>query len=162
MKRLFPAPILSAAIFALWMLLSQSVGAGQVLIGLAVALGAPLMSAPLRPVPVRVRRPATAFRLLLAVARDVMVSNAEVAWGILSGNRNPPRSGFVSLPLELRDPNGLATLALITTVVPGTVWCELSLDRGSLLLHVFDIEDETTFIQHYKDRYERPLREIFE
>lgn len=31
---------------------------------------------------------------------------------------------------------------MITTVVPGTVWSELALDRSVLLLHVFDLEDE--------------------
>jgi multicomponent K+:H+ antiporter subunit E len=30
------------------------------------------------------------------------------------------------------------------------------------VLHVFDVVDEAAFIEHYKQRYERPLREIFE
>ena len=28
---------------------------------------------------------------------------------------------------------------------------------ASLLLHVFDLDDEAAFIAHYKARYERPL-----
>ena len=51
---------------------------------------------------------------------------------------------------------------MITTVVPGTVWSELALDRSVLLLHVFDLEDEAAFIEHFKHTYERPLMEIFE
>jgi multicomponent K+:H+ antiporter subunit E len=51
---------------------------------------------------------------------------------------------------------------MITTVVPGTVWSELALDRSVLLLHVFDLDDEAAFIEHFKDTYERPLMEIFE
>ena len=66
------------------------------------------------------------------------------------------------MPLALRDPNALAALAVITTIIPGTVWSELALDRSVLLLHVFDVEDEPAFIAHFKARYERPLREIFE
>jgi multicomponent K+:H+ antiporter subunit E len=42
------------------------------------------------------------------------------------------------------------------------VWCELALDRSVLLLHVFHVEDESAFVAHYKERYERPLMEIFE
>jgi multicomponent K+:H+ antiporter subunit E len=53
-------------------------------------------------------------------------------------------------------------LALITTIVPGTVWSELAPDRSRLLLHVFDSADDASFIAHYKTRYERPLQEIFE
>ena len=69
---------------------------------------------------------------------------------------------FVRIPLELRDANGLAVLAMVTTIVPGTVWCELALDRSALLLHVFDVDDAAAFIDRYKRRYERPLIAIFE
>jgi multicomponent K+:H+ antiporter subunit E len=31
-----------------------------------------------------------------------------------------------------------------------------------LMLHVFDVDDEAVFIDHYKARYEQPLMEIFE
>jgi multicomponent K+:H+ antiporter subunit E len=161
MKRFLPAPILSAVIFVLWLLLDRPMEPSTVLMGLVVAIAAPLLSAPLRPAAVHVRRPGTVLRLVLEVLRDVVVSNAQVAWRIVSSD-GPTRSAFVVVPLELRDPNGLAALAVITTVVPGTVWCELSLDRGLLLLHVFDLADEPAFIDHYKARYERPLREIFE
>jgi multicomponent K+:H+ antiporter subunit E len=30
------------------------------------------------------------------------------------------------------------------------------------MLHVWDVDDEQTFIDRYKRRYEKPLREIFE
>ena len=67
------------------------------------------------------------------------------------------------MPLDLRDPHGLAALAIITAVVPGTVWCDLAADRTRLLLHVFDLPgDEADFIAFYKERYELPLKEIFE
>ena len=51
---------------------------------------------------------------------------------------------------------------MITTVIPGTVWCELAPDHASLLLHVFDLDDEASFIHHYKSCYEDPLKEIFQ
>ena len=56
----------------------------------------------------------------------------------------------------------LNSLAMITSVTPGTVWSELALDRSILLLHVFDLDDEASFIQQFKHAYERPLMEIFE
>ena len=66
------------------------------------------------------------------------------------------------MPLDLRDAHALAALSMITAVVPGTVWCEVAPDRSTLLLHVFDLDDEALFIAHYKARYEHPLQEIFE
>ena len=161
MKRLLPAPLLSAALFAMWLVLNHSVSPGHVVLGAVLAIALPLLVAPLRPLPVRIRRPGVVLGLIAAVFRDVVASNLEVGWNVVSGGR-APRAAFVRIPLELRDPNGLAALAIITTVVPGTVWSELAPDRRAVLLHVFDLGDEAAFVAHFKDRYERPLREIFE
>ncbi len=162
MKRLFPAPWLSLALWLLWLVLNLSLSAGNLLLGALLGLVAPLMMRPLRPLPIRIRRPGVILRLVLRVGQDVLVSNLLVAWGVLRAGRCPPRSRFVKVPLQLRDANGLAALSMITTVVPGTVWSELALDRSVLLLHVFDLDDEAQFIQHFKAAYERPLMEIFE
>ena len=127
-----------------------------------LGFAAPLMMRKLRPKPVRIRRPGAILRLLLLVGRDVVMSNLIVAWGVLNAGRRPPRSRFVKVPLELRDAHGLAALSMICTVVPGTVWSELSLDRSILLLHIWDLDDEAQFIEHFKTAYERPLMEIYE
>lgn len=162
MKRLFPAPWLSLALWLLWLLLNLSLSAGHLLLGAALGFLAPLMMRPLRPRPIRIRRPWVVLRLFLLVGRDVLASNLAVAWGVLNAGRRPPRSRFIKVPLDLRDANGLAALSMITTVVPGTVWSELALDRSILLMHVFDLQDEASFIAHFKATYERPLMEIFE
>ena len=162
MKRVLPAPILSLALFVLWLVLNTSVSAGHVVLALVLAIAVPILCAPLRPTPVRMRRPGVAMRLIAVVASDVVVSNIEVAMGVLRARRRPPRGAFVRIPLDLRDTNGIAVLALITTIVPGTVWSELASDRSAFLLHVFDLVDEPEFVAFFKRRYERPLIEIFE
>ena len=53
-------------------------------------------------------------------------------------------------------------LAMVATVVPGTVWTELAIDHSAVLLHVFDVDDEAAFVADFKARYEQPLKEIFE
>ncbi|WP_313740117.1 Na+/H+ antiporter subunit E [Pseudomonas sp.] len=162
MSRLFPAPLLSAALFVLWLLLNLSVSPGNILLAAGLALFAPLLLAPLRPQHAHVRRPWTIAKLIGRVGYDVIHSNLQVAVKVLTLHARPPRSVFVHIPLDLRDTHGLAALSMITTVVPGTVWSELALDRSMLLLHVFHLEDEAAFIEHFKRVYERPLMEIFE
>ena len=162
MKRLFPTPWLSLALWLLWLLLNLSLSAGNLLLGAALAFAAPVMMAPLRPLPIRIRRPGVILKLFFLVGRDVVISNIAVAWGVLNAGKKPPRSRFIKIPLDLHDANGLAALSMITTVVPGTIWSELALDRSILLLHVFDLDDEAQFIEHFKATYERPLMEIFE
>ena len=162
MRRFLPAPLLSASLFVLWLVLNPPLGAGQAILGAVVALALPAIAAPLRPRRSRLRRPATILRLIMVVGVDVLRSNLDVARGILRPRSRPPKGSFVRVPLELTDPSALAALAVITTVVPGTVWSELAIDHGAVLLHVFDVDDEAAFVAHFKARYERPLREIFE
>jgi multicomponent K+:H+ antiporter subunit E len=146
----------------LWLALARAVSFGQFLIGLVLALVVPSVTSNLRPATVRVRRPLVVVRFILKVGYDVVLSNLQVAWGVITWRWRKPASKFVIVPLELRDPLGLAALAMVTTVVPGTVWSELALDRSALLLHVWDVGEERAFVARFKSRYEMPLREIFE
>lgn len=156
-----PSPWLSLGIFGGWLLLSRSMSAGQILLGLLVAVVMPLLMRPLRPTPGPLRRPGTLIRLILRVGRDVVASAIDVAIGVARARRDPPRGTFVVVPLDLRNVHGLAALSMITAVVPGTLWCELAPDCSTLMIHVFDLEDEAAFIAHFKADYELPLKEIF-
>jgi len=153
---------LSLGIFGGWLLLNRSIGPGHILLGALLAVAMPLLMAPLRPTPGPLRHWAVLGVLILRVGRDVVRSAVEVAHGVLRSRTRPPHGSFVVVPLELHDTHALAALAVITTVVPGTVWSELAPDRSALLLHVFDLGDEPAFIAHFKASYEQPLKQIFE
>lgn len=161
-RKVLPAPLMSSVLFALWLMLARSVSIGHVAIALGLAILLPLVTSKLRLSRVRVRRPLVVVRFILIVGYDVVRSNVDVAWDVLRWRWRRPHAAFVTIPLELRDPVGLAALAMVTTVVPGTVWSELALDRTTLLLHVWNVEEESAFIARFKGRYEKPLREIFE
>ncbi len=162
LKRLLPAPLLSASLVALWLVLARTVSLGHVVLGGILGLAVPLVTANLRLTNVRVRRPFVVVRYILTVGYDVFVSNCQVAWGVVTWRWRRPRARFVIIPLELRSPAGLAALAMVTTVVPGTVWSELALDRSAMMLHVWDVGEVDAFVERFKARYEAPLRAIFE
>lgn len=161
-KRLLPSPLLSAALVAMWLTLNRSLAPGHLLLAVVLGLALPALLAPLRPVVPRVRHPLVLARLIAIVGHDVIASNIMVLRTVLSGERHPPASGFVVIPLQLRDATGLAALAMITTVIPGTVWCELARDGSAFMLHVWHAPDKTEFARRYKQRYEQPLIKIFE
>ena len=161
-KRLVPAPVLSLALLVLWLLLNRSLSAGHIVLGTVLALAIPLLTAGLRPLPVRIRKPGAVLRLALAVAVDTVRSNVAVARLLLAPGRRRHPAGFVHIPLDVRDPNALAVLATIVCITPGTAWAELALDRSMLLLHVLELDDADTVIANVKRRYEAPLMEIFE
>jgi multicomponent K+:H+ antiporter subunit E len=161
-KRLLPAPLLTLALAVLWLLLNDAFSLGHWLMALVLGLALPLMTQSLRPTPVRFRRPWVAWRLFWLVGYDVIAWNWRVLRGTLARRDQLPEGGFVTVPLELRDPSGLAVLSAIMCVIPGTIWSELSLDRSALLVHMFDIDNAQAEIDLIKTRYERPLMEIFE
>lgn len=160
LHKLVPSPLASVALFALWLALARSTSTGHLSLALVLALAVPLITSRLRLTRVRVRRPLVVVRYILMVGYDVVRSNVEVAWNLITWRT--PNSKFVIIPLELRDPVGLAALCMVTTVVPGTVWSELAFDRSAMLLHVWNVDEEQAFVARFKDRYEAPLRRIFE
>ncbi|WP_206336015.1 Na+/H+ antiporter subunit E, partial [Pseudomonas viridiflava] len=93
---------------------------GHLLLGAVLGFLAPLLMAPLRPLRVRIRKPGVILKFLLMVGWDVVVSNFQVGVSVWRLKRRPPRSAFVRIPLDLHDAHGLAALAMVTTVVPGT------------------------------------------
>ena len=162
MKSIFPAPLLSVALLVLWLLLNRSVSAGQIVLGLILGLLIPVLLGGLRPLPVRVSHPLTILKLAFRVVQDTTVSNFNVLRFLLFPRLRRHPAGFVHIPLELRDPNGLAVLAMIVCITPGTAWAEISRDRSMLLIHALEVEDAQQVIDHIKQCYERPLMEIFE
>ncbi|MFI5445172.1 Na+/H+ antiporter subunit E [Polaromonas sp. UC242_47] len=162
MKRWLPSPPLSLALFVVWLLLNQSLDLATLLLAVVLAVAVPLLTRRLRPAAVRMRRPGVALRLTGVALFDMLHSALTVARLLLTRRTPAIASRFILVPLDIRDPNALAVLAMICCLTPGTAWGELSFDRSALLLHVFDVEDEAAFIAMIKKRYEQPLMEIFE
>jgi multicomponent K+:H+ antiporter subunit E len=161
MKAVLPHPLLSLGLFFASVLLSSSLAPPSLALGLLMALAAPQVMRVLRIDPVRVRAPGAILTLAGRVAVDVVRSNIAVAQ-ILAGRRAERVSGFIHIPLDLKDRYALAVLAIIITSTPGTLWVEFDRARGRLLMHVLDLVDEETWVRIIKDRYERLLLEIFE
>jgi multicomponent K+:H+ antiporter subunit E len=164
MTRLLPYPLLAAFLLAMWLLLARSISLGAILLGSIAALGACWALVALRPPRARLRRLRVMLELASVVLAEVVRSNNAVARIVLRvRERDVPRhSGFVLIPLDLRDPYGLAVLGCIVTATPGTVWVEYDSARSTMLLHVLDLIDGEDWVRIIKDRYESRLREIFE
>jgi multicomponent K+:H+ antiporter subunit E len=161
-KRLLPHPILALGLFAMWLLLNQSLAAGQLVLGGAVALIGSRAMAALQPKPVRLKSLLPAPKLAAVVLADIIRSNIAVASIVLCPARRDRSSGFVRIPLDMRDRHGLTILACIITATPGTLWVQLDRKANWLLVHILDLVDEEEWILLIKSRYERPLMDIFE
>lgn len=163
MKRWLPSPHLSVALLLCWLLLSQSLASSDVLLGLLLAFAIPLLTRSLMPLPrARIWRPWLLFRLMSGSMVEIVRSCFNVSRIILFRKAAGVNSQFIRVPLDLRDPYGLALLSCLINCTPGTVWVELLPDTHDLALHVFDLHDEQWWIDTIKREYERPLMDIFE
>jgi len=157
------SPTVVLGLTILWLLLQQTVALDQVLLGVMLAVLLAWASSKLRPLRAHVRRIDLAAGLVLVVFWEIVRSNLAVARIVLGLVRDREvRSGFVKIPLALRDPHGLAVLAAIITATPRTVWAGLSPDGQRLTLHILDIGEEQQWIRYVKERFEGPLMRIFE
>lgn len=161
MSRLLPYPLLVVSLIITWLLLA-GFSFGQLLLGSVIALIAAWTLAALRPAKPRIKRWDLLPKLFAIVFYDIVRSNIAVASIILHGGRRIGKSNFMTIPLDLRDPTGLACLAIIITSTPGTIWVDYNSARSILTLHIFDLVDEAAWLNLIKNRYEYLLREIFE
>lgn len=162
MKRWLPYPLVSLGLGVFWLLLNQEAGPGNLLLGAALGIAVPLLTRALLPLGYpRLRRPAAIAHLLAVSLREVVRSCLNVSRIILFADYKQVNSQFVRVPLDLRDPYGLALLSCLINMTPGTVWVEILPDY-ELALHVFDLHDEQWWIATIKQRYEEPIIAIFE
>lgn len=161
MKRILSWLYLPTLLLGLWLLLNDSLSAGNIMLGGGLALFFGWASQALRPLRARPRKPLVAIKLIWRVAVDVFNSNLDVAKIIWRGPRDI-MPGFLKIPITLKDPHGLAALSCIITYTPGTVWAEFAEEEELLTLHVLDLRDEAYWIHKIQYDYERPLKEIFE
>lgn len=160
-RRWLPYPLLSGVLALIWMVLNQSLSPGTMLLGVVLGMALARVFGLLRAPRAHVRNYPLAARLLLQVVFDIVRSNVAVARLILRGD-GQLRSSFVVIPLTLTDRYGLAVLACIITSTPGTVWVSYDPAGNALLIHVLDLVDQQAAIDSIKQRYERPLLEIFQ
>lgn len=161
MNRWLPYPAMSVGFLVMWLLLNRSLSPLQVLLGAALGVMLPRLVALLDVPPLRLRNPAAIGRLARAAFVDIFVSNVEVATIILAPGRRKGAPGFVRIPLEVRSLYSLSALATIITATPGTLWVRYDATERVATIHMLDLVDADASASLIKERYEKPLLEIF-
>lgn len=90
------------------------------------------------------------FRELALSVKDVVVT-------VLSPHR-PIRSAIVAVPLDVESRAGIALLANMITLTPGTTSLHVSNDRSTLYVHVMNASDHS--VAQIKDGFERRVKEV--
>lgn len=159
MTRWLPFPLLSVFLWLVWLTLN-GLSAGQVVLGLVLAILLPLGTRSFWPDVPRVRSFPKLFYFAAMVIVDIVVANVEVAILIL-GPRKRLRPGFIEMSIDLNDDFAIAVLMSTITLTPGTVSVAISKDSRTVLIHTMDVDDPVAQAEQIKQRYERALKEIF-
>ncbi|MEL0641067.1 Na+/H+ antiporter subunit E [Pseudoalteromonas aliena] len=170
--RWLPTPFRSLFLFIVWLLLNNSMSVGHLVLATIFAIFIPLLSFSLREPQPLILKPGLAFKQLLIVLYDIVIANLQVALLIL-GPYKKLRPAFIKVPIDLTHNMPITILASSVSLTPGTVSAEVypiaeSLPEGEeptqryLLIHVLDLKDEEALIKQIKQRYEAPLKEIFQ
>jgi len=161
-RRLVPHPWLTVLVTVVWMLLNNSASAGHLVLGLALGLAIPKITAVYWPDRPRIRNPLAIAEYMAVVLWDIVVSNIQVARLILFRAGDGLQSRYVTVPLALRSPEAITVLAGTITMTPGTVTADVSADGRALLVHCIEADDPHAVVAQIKQRYERRLLRIFE
>lgn len=169
-SRILPTPVRSLILFFVWLALNNSVAPIHLLAATLLAIAVPLLTAGFREQQLPLRHWRQAIRYLFRVLLDIVLANLQVIRLVLGPNRLL-KPGFVLVPLDLTAPLPITILAGTVSLTPGTVSAEIlpyqdddspTTTPRYLLLHVLDVADEAALIREIKQRYETPLKEIFE
>jgi multicomponent K+:H+ antiporter subunit E len=157
---ILPHPILSITLLITWLLLNNTVALGHIILGSILAIAIPWFTQSFWQEKVCLKNPSALFKFICVVLYDIIVSNMTVAKQVLSPN-DDLKPAFFEYPVEIQHPLGISILASTISLTPGTVSCDLSEDRTTLIINGLFVDDKTQMINEIKHRYEKPLMEVF-
>jgi len=161
MKRFLPHPLLTLTLIILWLLLVNQLSAGHVVLGALLGWLIPFATSSFWPEPIRIRHPLVLLRFLGVFGVDIVRGSFLVAYLILKGPARL-RPAFVEVPLALETDLAISLLANTISLTPGTVSARLSADKRTLIVHTIDTGDAAALVAEIKQRYETPLKLVFE
>ncbi|SEO42882.1 multisubunit potassium/proton antiporter, PhaE subunit [Salinihabitans flavidus] len=162
LKRVLPHPVLSITLTFVWLALVNKITLGNLILGGALGMIVPLVTAPYWPDRPTLRNPLMAAEYILVVLWDIVVANVQVAMIILFKRNDAIHSKWVTIPLDLTSAEAITVLAGTITMTPGTVSVTLSADGSNLLVHCLHTDDPEAVRDQIKARYERRLMEVFQ
>lgn len=161
MQRFLPHPLLTLLLAIIWLLLANTIAAGEIVMGILLGWAIPFFALQFWPDKLQVHKPLTLLKFAYILLHDIIEANFIVALRIL-GRPEKLRPAFIVVPIDLNSDFAMSILANTTCLTPGSLSALLAPDRKSILVHAMDVEDEAAFIHTIKTRYEQPLKEIFE
>lgn len=160
-KDCMPHPLLTISLTILWLLLVNQLSAGHLVLGVLLGWLIPFVTSGFWPEAIRISHPLALLRYMAVFIYDIVRGSFQVAYLILRGPAHL-RPAFVHVPVALKTDLAISLLANTISLTPGTVSALLSEDKRTLIVHTLDTDDADALVADIKQRYEAPLKIIFE
>lgn len=157
----FPHPVLSLFLWVLWLLLANDISLGQIILGSLLAWMIPWLTRSFWPEILHLHKPTVLLKLILLVLWDIVIANLWLAVRILGPTRKL-QPAFMKVPLDIEHEFTITLFASAISLTPGTVSADLNKEGRYLLVHSLHVTDIDAAIAEMKQRYETPLKEVFE
>ena len=86
------------------------------------------------------RKPYRFVSFLLFYLKEVLISNARVAYDVLTPTDHA-KPAIIALPLDARTDLEILLVANLISMTPGTLSMDVSTDRKTLYIHAMFVED---------------------
>lgn len=97
--------------------------------------------------------------LAVIFVKELLLSSISVARAAFA--RKPSVSpAIIAVPINLRTDLGVATVANLVTLTPGTTALHVSADRSILYVHCLDAPTAEAVVNDIKNTFERRVQEI--
>ena len=103
-----------------------------------------------------IKRTPAFFNLCRVFIVELVKASVGVAVAVFS-DTNKLRPAILAVPLTVKTDMGIATLANIVSLTPGTTSLHVSDDKSLLYVHVLDRDNDAQVIADIKDRLERAV-----
>lgn len=162
LRSLWPHPLLTLMLMLVWLALAGRVSVGNLIMATILGTAIPLATAVYWPNRAPVRSIPRLAAYVVMVLWDIMRANVTVARIVLFMPNDRIQSRWITVPLDLREPEAIVLLAGTITMTPGTLTADLSACGRALLIHSLHAPDPDAIRDEIKTRYEARLKRIFE
>lgn len=111
------------------------------------------------PAPFYGRRIVALVVLIGIFLKELILSNIDVIKHVAKPQK-AFTPGIVALPIHLRSPREITTLANLISLTPGTLSVDVSVDNSTLYIHVLDISAAEEVSDDIKNTFEKRIREV--
>lgn len=152
--------IINVIIALVWTFLQTTFSWRSFIVGYAVGIIILYVVYASQGVPFYTRMVAAAAVLLGSYFYEVGRSAFRVTYLILHP-RLPVKPGLVRVPLAVKSPGAVATLAGMITMAPGTLTVDRSEDGAYLYVHALEADDPEATVAAIKERLERRILAVW-